>query len=262
MIAAVSPPRPEVTVIGRELEPESHRLRDYLTRGAQPFKWIEAGTSAADDLLSTRGLTDDTLPVLIDGDEVYAPADVERLAVAWRISTPPQQAAYDAVIIGGGPAGLAAAVYAASDGLSTLVLEEDLPGGQASYTSLIENFFGFPNGIGGAELARLAGRQAERFGAELAIRHRVTGGGPDPEGGFTIQVDEALELSTPIVIAACGMVWRRLQVEGVEEMLGRGVYYGAGRSEAAACKDQDVIVVAAATPPVRPPATSPSSGRG
>jgi thioredoxin reductase (NADPH) len=239
----MSPPRPEVTVIGRRLDPDAHRLRDFLTRGAQPFSWIEAGTPAADELLSPRGLNEDRLPVLIDGDDVFAPASVEQIAEAWRISTPPQRTEYDLAIVGAGPAGLAAAVYAASDGLSTLVLEQDLPGGQASYTSLIENFFGFPEGIGGAELARLAGRQAERFGAELAIRHQVSNGGADPDRGFAIEVDERLTVHAPVAIAAPGMVWRRLEVDGIDELLGRGVYYGAGRSEAAQCQDEDVVVV-------------------
>ena len=152
------------------------------------------------------------------------------------IDATPSQRSYDLAIVGAGPAGLAAAVYAASDGLSTLVLEEDLPGGQASYTSMIENFFGFPEGIGGAELARLAGRQAERFGAELAIRHGVTSGGVNSDGRFELEVDRELRVQAPLMIASPGMVWRRLDVEGVDDLLGRGIYYGAGRSEAMAVR--------------------------
>ncbi|MEA2271898.1 MAG: thioredoxin reductase, partial [Solirubrobacteraceae bacterium] len=157
----------------------------------------------------------------------------------------PALSEYDLVIVGAGPAGLAAAVYAASDGLSTLVLDEDLPGGQASHTSLIENFFGFPEGIGGAELARRAGRQAEKFGAELLLLRGVTGGGPSADGRFRVEVAGTHEVVTPVAIAAPGMVWRRLEVEGIDALLDRGVYYGAGRSEAARCGGDPVVVVGA-----------------
>jgi thioredoxin reductase (NADPH) len=125
------------------------------------------------------------------------------------------------------------------------VLERELPGGQASHTSLIENFFGFPDGIGGAELARLAGRQAERFGAELSLLRGVTGSGRAADGSFTVDVAGGHVVSARAAIVAPGMEWRRIEVEGVEELLGRGVYYGAGRSEAAQCGGDPVVVVGA-----------------
>jgi thioredoxin reductase (NADPH) len=231
-----------VSLIGHRLDPHHHALRDFLTRAAQPFEWLEADTPAAVRALQSHDLTAQQLPVVLDDDEVITEATVEQVAEAWRISAPPRQASYDLVIVGAGPAGLAAAVYAASDGLSTLLVEEDLPGGQASYTSMIENFFGFPEGIGGAELARLAGRQAERFGAELTIRHGASGGRVDPSGTFGLEV-HGHRVEAPLLIAATGIVWRRLEVPGVEELVGRGVYYGAGRSEAASCEDLDVAVV-------------------
>jgi len=151
------------------------------------------------------------------------------------------------VIIGAGPAGLAAAVYAASDGLSTIVLDRDVPGGQASHTSMIENFFGFPEGIGGAELSRLAGRQAEKFGAELLLMRGVQGSRVNGDGSssFTLLVDGGFEVSAPVVLAATGMDWRRLELDGVEELRDRGVYYGAGRSEATRCNGDDVVVIGA-----------------
>jgi thioredoxin reductase (NADPH) len=241
----VSPVRPTVTVIGRRLDPADHRLRDFLTRSAQPFEWLEAGSPAAEQALAARGTLDLELPVVIDGDELIAPASVERLMDAWMTANEPARSAYDLAIVGAGPAGLAAAVYAASDGLSTLVLERDLPGGQASHTSLIENFFGFPEGIGGAELARLAGRQAERFGAEVMVQRGVTGSGRKSGGPFTIEVEDSDPITARAVIAAPGMEWRRLAADGVEELLGRGVYYGAGRSEAAQCGGDPVVVVGA-----------------
>jgi thioredoxin reductase (NADPH) len=242
--ARVSPVRPTVTVIGRRLVPEDHRLRDFLTRSAQPFDWIEAGTPEADAALAELG-GELELPVVVDAGEITAGATVERLAAAWHVSAPPARATYDVAIVGAGPAGLAAAVYAASDGLRTIVLERDIPGGQASHTSLIENFIGFPDGIGGAELARRAGRQAERFGAELSLLRGVTGHRYDPGGTFSLDVAGGYELEARAIVAAPGMEWRRLEVDGLDELLDRGVYYGAGRSEAARCSGDDVVVVGA-----------------
>ncbi|HVL94920.1 MAG TPA: NAD(P)/FAD-dependent oxidoreductase [Solirubrobacteraceae bacterium] len=240
----MSPVRPRVQVVGRRLEADHHRLRDFLTRAAQPHEWFEAGAPDADALLAERGLRDAPLPVVIDDPHVHTGATVESLAAAWGEGTGPAQRDYDIAIVGAGPAGLAAAVYAASDGLRTVVLERDLPGGQASHTSLIENFFGFPGGIGGAELARLAGRQAEGFGADLVLLNGVTG--HRYEGGrAVISLRDGSEVTAPVVLAAPGMVWRRLDVEGVDELLDRGVYYGAGRSEAAHCAGDDVVVVGA-----------------
>ncbi len=241
----MSPPRPTVHVVGRRLESEHHRLRDFLTRGAQPHEFYEAGSSEAQTLLANAEATGAALPVVIDGDAVHAGVTVEELAAAWRIFARPSRAHYELAVIGAGPAGLAAAVYAASDGLATVVLERDLPGGQASHTSLIENFFGFPEGIGGAELARLAGRQAERFGAELLILNGLTGGELEPGRAPVLRVSSGEEITADIVLAAPGMDWRRLEVEGVDELLGRGVYYGAGRSEAAQCGGDDVVVAGA-----------------
>ena len=159
---------------------------------------------------------------------------------------PTKQAHYDFVVIGAGPAGLAAAVYAASDGLSTLVCDQDVPGGQASYATMIENFFGFPQGIGGAELARLAARQAEQFGAELmllrGVRASRINGHNEPVG---LILEDDSEVTASVVLAAPGMDWRRLDLDGMDDLVGHGVYYGAGRSEAAQCRDQSVVVVGA-----------------
>jgi thioredoxin reductase (NADPH) len=242
----MSPVRPSVTVVGRRLEPDDHRLRDFLTRTAQPHVFLEAGSAEADAALAAAGASGGALPVLIDGDTVFPGASVAAVADAWRIGSPVAlREHYDLAVVGAGPAGLAAAVYAASDGLSTIVFERDVPGGQASHTSLIENFFGFPDGIGGAELARLAGRQAEGFGAELMILRGVEGSRLPAEGPFTVIYGGGLEITADVAIAAPGMVWRRLDVEGVADLLGRGVYYGAGRSEAAQCSGDEVLVVGA-----------------
>ena len=241
----MSPVRPTVRVIGRSLEPEHHRLRDFLTRTAQPYEFLEPGSPEAAALFAEHGLATQDLPVVVDGNDVYRNATVALLGEVWDISTPPSRTHYELAIVGAGPAGLAAAVYAASDGLSTVVIEADVPGGQASHTSLIENFFGFPDGIGGAELARLAGRQAERFGAELVLLRGVVGSTGDASGAPSLQIDGGYEVTADTVIAANGMEWRRLDVDGVAELLDRGVYYGAGRSEAARCAGDQVVVVGA-----------------
>jgi thioredoxin reductase (NADPH) len=240
----MNPVRPKVHVVGRRLEPEHHRLRDLLTRAAQPFEWHEADSPAAQDLLTRHGLTGAVLPVLVDGDDAYTGITVERLRELWGAAIPPARTEYDIAIVGAGPAGLAAAVYAASDGLSTVVLERDVPGGQAGHASLIENFFGFPGGVGGAELARLAGRQAEGFGAELVFRG-VVGDAPGTGDARRLKLDGGYEINAPVLVASPGMDWRRLDVEGVDEVLGRGVYYGAGRSEAVQCGGDDVLVIGA-----------------
>jgi thioredoxin reductase (NADPH) len=239
------PPRPTLQVIGRLLDPADHRLRDFLTRGDQPYVFHPVDSPTAPELLARHGLTDPELPVVIDGDEVFTGATVEGLMKAWGDYSPPSRAHYDLAIVGAGPAGLAAAVYAASDGLSTVVFEREIPGGQASHTSMIENFFGFPDGVEGSHLARMAARQAQRFGAELILLRGVMGGHWDDRSRWHLKAAEGIEVTADVAVAAPGMDWRRLDVEGVDELLDRGVYYGAGRSEAARCAQDDVIVVGA-----------------
>jgi thioredoxin reductase (NADPH) len=210
----MSPARPTVQVVGHRLGAIDHRLRDFLTRMAQPFEWFEAGTPEAGELLAAHHAGDAELPVLIDGKRVIAAATIEKVAEEWGARGAPLRHSYDIAIVGAGPAGLAAAVYAASDGLATVVVDHEVPGGQASHTSMIENFFGFPEGIGGAELARLAGRQAERFGAELLLMRGIerTGHG---DGGFVLGLEGGHEVVAPLMIAATGMAWRRLEADGV-----------------------------------------------
>jgi thioredoxin reductase (NADPH) len=241
----MTPVRPTVTVIGYRLDPDHYRVRDFLTRIAQPYEWHEAGSQAAEDVLRRHGAKGRQLPAVIDGEHVIAPANIGELARAWQVPTSPSRAHYDLAIVGAGPAGLAAAVYAASDGLSTLLVEREVPGGQASYTSLIENFFGFPDGIGGAELARRAGRQAERFGADLVMLRGVVGHTVAPDGALRFDLAGEVTVTATLAIATPGMEWRRLNLPGVDELLNRGVYYGAGRSEAAQCGGDEVVVIGA-----------------
>jgi thioredoxin reductase (NADPH) len=241
----MSPIRPTVQLIGTHLDPATHRLRDFLTRIAQPYELLEQGSAEADALLADRDATGDEVPVLVDGDCVLGAVTVASLAAAWGLSDPPPRSHYDVAIVGAGPAGLAAAVYAASDGLTTLLVEADVPGGQASHTSSIENFFGFVDGIGGAELARRAGRQAERFGADLVLQRGVVGSSISAVGREQLTLAGGHELTASVVIAATGMIWRRLALAGIDELLEQGVYYGAGRSEAAQCGGDDVVVIGA-----------------
>ena len=238
--------RPSVTVIGCRTAREHYRLRDFLTRIAQPYDYLEADTEQGRAKLAEAEATALPLPVVIDGDRTYAGVTVESLADAWgTVRGSATRAHYDVAIVGAGPAGLAAAVAAASDGLSTIVFDRDVPGGQASYTSMIENFLGFPDGIGGAELARLSGRQAERFGAELMLLQGMEASDLRPDGGSLLTYGGGHQVSADVVIGAPGMSWRRLAVDGVDELMGSGVYYGAGRSEANQCGSRDVIVVGA-----------------
>jgi len=228
------------------MDPEHYRLRDFLTRSAQPYEWHEVGSTEADALFAQHGLVDPALPVIVDEGKAYEAATVDAVVAALGGVQPTKRKHYDFVVIGAGPAGLAAAVYAASDGLSTLVCDKDLPGGQASYATMIENFFGFPDGIGGAELARLAGRQAERFGAELSLLRGVQGSrlrGQDEPMELVLEDDS--DVTASVVLAAPGMDWARLELDGVDDLIGDGVYYGAGRSEAAQCAGQSVVVIGA-----------------
>src|SRR4051812_23565196 len=241
----MSPVRPLVRMVGRPLEPGDHEVRDFLTRIAQPHEFLEAGSAAADALLVDNDARDAALPVVIEDGTVVAGATIRDLLDIWNYDPHPKRAHYDLMIVGAGPAGLAAAVYAASDGLSTVVSEREVPGGQASHTSLIENFFGFVDGIGGAELARLAGRQAERFGAELLLLNGVTGNNAGTGRMPELCLASGDKVTSDVVIAAPGMEWRRMELDGVDELLGRGVYYGAGRSEAGQSGGQDVLVVGA-----------------
>jgi thioredoxin reductase (NADPH) len=235
--------RDDITLICERSNPEHFRLREMLTRAAQPHDWFEPGTPQAQELLKDHP-EDLELPILIDGDTVMPGVTVESLIHDWKLDAPPQKKHYDMAIVGAGPAGLAAAVYAASDGLSTVVFERAVPGGQASHTSMIENFFGFPEGISGADLARLAGRQAEGFGAELSLFRGVEHGGPD---GDTVKFKVAgnIEITSNVALSAPGMDWRTIDCDGMSELIGRGVYYGTGRSEAAQCANDDVVVIGA-----------------
>jgi thioredoxin reductase (NADPH) len=236
-----------VRVIGHRFSRASHDLRDFLARNRVPARWLDVERDGeARELLTVAGVSEDRLPVALleDGAVLERPTVLE---LAERLGVAGQPAAdhYDLVVVGGGPAGLAAAVYGASEGLRTIMVEREAPGGQAGQSSRIENYLGFPAGLSGSDLARRATDQARRLGAELltmqdAVRLRVEG------SGRTIELSGGGILSASSVLVASGVSYRQLDTPGFPELTGRGVYYGAAMTEARACADQHVVVIGGA----------------
>ena len=233
-------------VIGPRWSAKDHGLRSFLSGNHVPYRWLDiAGNKDALKLLSDRQLDPDLLPVVLfaDGSSLVDP-DVATLAGRVGLSTQAAQEFYDIVVVGAGPAGLAAAVYGASEGLRTLVIEPEAPGGQAGSTSRIENYLGFPSGVTGADLGRRAHIQASRFGAEF-LTQRATGLRIEGQYRFVELVD-GREVSSHVVLLATGVYYRKLDIPGAERLTGRGIYYGAALVEALACKDEEVFVVGGA----------------
>ena len=238
------PVTPQVVLVGTAASASAYAIRDFLSRNGHPYEWVDsAQPGAVQAVLGIVEVDPTSLPVCIlpDGSRL-APATVERVAAGLGMVSAPVLAEYDLTIIGAGPAGLAAAVNAASEGLRTVVVEAVAPGGQAGTTSLIENYLGFPTGISGSELATRAVVQARRFGAELLLARpvvRLSNAGP----GYVAGLSDGTQVSCRSVLFASGVEWRRLEVPGIEDLLGAGVYYGAGPSEALSCTGSDVVVV-------------------
>jgi thioredoxin reductase (NADPH) len=233
-------------VIGIRWSSLDHKLRNFLSRNQVPYRWLDV-TSSPDalTLLREHNLDPNQLPVVLfpDGSSLVAPEPSD-LAGRVGLSVQATQDFYDMVVIGAGPAGLAAAVYGASEGLRTLVIEPDAPGGQASSSSRIENYLGFPSGITGADLGRRAHIQATRFGAEF-LSQRATGLRVDGQYRI-VQLADGREVSSHVLVLAFGVHYRKLDVPGAERLSGRGIYYGAALVEAAACKDEEVYIVGGA----------------
>jgi thioredoxin reductase (NADPH) len=236
----------ETKLIGHRWSAPSFAARDFLARNAVPYRWIAADEPEGGRLLQAAGLSAQTLPVVItaDGGTLLAPSTTE-LATAVGLSTTPATNFYDLVVVGGGPAGLGAAVYGACEGLRTLLVERQATGGQAGQSSRIENYLGFPDGVSGAQLTDRARRQAIRFGAEILTTRDVTGleaRGP----ARLVSFGDGTEVAAHAVIIATGVSYRDLDAPGVAELSGRGVYYGSAATEAAACVDADVFIVGGA----------------
>ena len=245
--ASVRLPFEGVRIAGSRWSPQSFLARDFLARNQIPYQWIDIDTDAPTrELVQSTAGSLSRLPVVLfpDGQHLVAPSNAE-LAERVGLQTLASRPFYDVVIAGGGPAGLASAVYAASEGLHTLLIEQDAPGGQAGTSSLIENYLGFPSGVTGADLAHRAATQARRFGAELLVGHSVVGvRREDPYR--IVQLSNGTEVSSHALVIASGLTVRELGVPGIAPLIGTGVYYGTAPTEAVLYRDQDVCVVGGA----------------
>ena len=236
-----------VRVVGHRWSAPSHDLKDFLTRNQVPFRWLELERdSEASRLLTADGGDPECLPLVITekGETLRAPSTVE-VARALGLASAPSLPFYDLIVIGGGPAGLGAAVYGASEGLRTVLVEREALGGQAGQSSKIENYLGFPSGIAGGDLARRAQDQARRFGAEMLLTSEVAGlevCGP----ARVVRLADGIQLSAHAVLLTTGVAYRRLTAAGIDAFTGSGVYYGATSTEAQSCRDEDVYIVGAA----------------
>jgi len=244
--AGYRPPFEGLRVIGHRWSLRDHKVRNFLSQNHVPYRWLDvAGNEEAVKILAEARLDADKLPVVLfaDGAALVDP-DLDELAARVGLRMKAEQEFYDMVVVGAGPAGLAAAVYGASEGLHTLVIEPDAPGGQAGSSSRIENYLGFPSGVPGADLGRRAHTQATRFGAEF-LTQRATGLRIDGQYRF-VQLGDGREVSSHVVMLAPGVQYRKLEIPGAERLAGRGIYYGAALVEAVACKDEEVFVVGGA----------------
>ncbi len=239
-----------IRVLGNRWSPESHNIKDFLARNHVPYQWLDIETAETDsDVREVVELLDDEakkeLPLVIFPNGVRLPRPtIGDLAQNVGLKTRAAEAFYDLAIVGGGPAGLAAAVYGASEGLRTVMVEREAPGGQAGMSSRIENYLGFPSGLSGGDLARRAVVQARRFGVEIlsAEATEVRLDGPYR----LLKLADGAELSCHALLVATGVQWRKLDAPGVERLAGAGIYYGAAMTEALSCRDEDVFVVGGA----------------
>ena len=233
-------------VVGHRWSARSSEVREFLARNQIAYRWYESEGPDGQRLMEAAGADGVRLPVVItpDGDALVEPTDAE-LASCVGLATTPSKDFYDLIVIGGGPAGLGAAVYGASEGLRTVLVERTATGGQAGQSSRIENYLGFPDGVPGAQLTDRARRQATKFGAELLTTRDVVG--LDVNGSArTVRFADGGTIDAHTVILATGVSYRQLGAPGLDEMTGRGVYYGSTLTEAAACAGQDIYIVGGA----------------
>jgi thioredoxin reductase (NADPH) len=237
-------PAATATIIGHRFDLACHAVRDFLARNHVAFKWIDP-TRPDRDPGTAPPRPGDVFPVVVlaDGTRLVTPTARE-LAEKLGLQTKPSPVTYDLAIVGAGPAGLAAAVYGASEGLRTLLVEREAPGGQAGTSSRIENYLGFPTGVSGDELGSRALRQAKRFGAEILVARQALSIDADPAAHeHVVRLDGDERVTARSVILASGVSWRQLEAPGCDTFLGRGVYYGAARTEAPTVRGQDVFLV-------------------
>ena len=238
---ASDPPPPRAIVVGHRLDRACTELRHFLDRNQVRFDWLSPDTPASLERWNAPPPADADMPAMrvIGGKTVIRPS-LRRVAELLGLGTEPEVAEYDAVIVGAGPAGLAAAVYGASEGLRTIVVERDAPGGQAGTSSRIENYLGFPAGVSGDELASRALQQARRLGAEILVTRSTV---RIDANSRQVHLDGGDVLHARTIILACGVSWRRLALDGFDRLAGKGISYGASRSEAPDTHGQDVHIV-------------------
>ena len=245
-LASYVPPFEGVRLVGHRWSVQAHDLKDFLSRNLVPFQWLDIERDEeARLLLEQSGLERSSIPFVIcqDGETLVKPTQTE-IAMKLGLETSALLPSYDLIIVGGGPAGLAGAVYGASEGLKTLVIERHAPGGQAGMSSRIENYLGFPSGLSGADLARRAVAQAKRLGAEILIGEAVE---LRIEGQYRIVVlADGSELSCRALLVTAGVSYRKLDAPGIDRLRGAGVYYGGTLSEAQGIKGEDVFIVGGA----------------
>jgi len=247
--AAYRPPFEGIRVLGTRWSARCYEVREFLARNQVPYRWLDIESVARDaEVKKTPASIGEgrTFPVVIlaDGVTLVDPS-LGELANRVGLRMRSQTDFFDLVIVGGGPAGLAAAVYGASEGLKTVIVEREAPGGQAGLSSRIENYLGFPSGLSGNDLARRAVAQARRFGAEILAPQEVTNA--RSEGPYcVVTLADGSQLSCHAMVISTGVQWRKLDVPGIERLQGAGVYYGAGSTEAISCKDEDVYIVGGA----------------
>jgi len=237
-------------VLGTRWSPASHQVKDFLGRNQVPYQWTDVEIAAPDkeveQLIPNGDFKSVSLPlVVLPGGEVLSNPPLEELAARIGLRTRAETTFYDFVIVGGGPAGLAAAVYGASEGLKTLLVERQAPGGQAGMSSRIENYLGFPSGLTGADLARRAFTQARRFGAEILSPQEAVGLRVDGPYRF-VKLRDGSEISCHALLIASGLSWKKLDVPGAERLQEAGVYYGAAMTEAQLLAGEDVYLVGGA----------------
>jgi thioredoxin reductase (NADPH) len=248
-LASYHPEFEGIRVLGHRWSPPSHAIKDFLARNQIPYQWIDLDAAETDPearkFADIVGRENACLPLVIfpDGEQLSEPT-IPELAERVGLKTHAEMPFYDLVIVGGGPAGLAAAVYGASEGLSTLMIEREAPGGQAGTSSRIENYLGFPVGLSGADLARRAVAQARRFGVEILSQEVTTLCVKDQYRN--VKFADGSEVSGHVTLIATGVSYRKLDVPGIDKLTGAGVYYGAAMTEAVSCKDDDVFIVGGA----------------